>query len=120
MSGTLNGEIAVWELSPRTLSNSQNGQDQFRKLIFRDKAVPHYDCINSITVHADLRVAICSSQDASISVIDIEKCRVMRVIRLKSPVQNALLLSYPYYHYFINCERGQYSYSLNGQYLASS
>lgn len=89
-----------------------------RKLIFKQKIVTHYDRINSIQINADLRVAVCSGQDGLVSVVDIERYEVIRVLKVGVPVINALILNYPYYMYFVSCERNkQLCFSLNGQSL---
>jgi hypothetical protein len=69
-------------------------------------------------MHADLRVAVCSGQDGLVSVLDLERYEVIRVLKLGLPVRNALILSYPYYMFFISCDDNkQFCYSLNGQFL---
>ena len=42
---------------------------------------------------------------------------MIRVIKVGTPVKNALLLSYPYYMFFISCKDRQVLFSINGQYL---
>jgi WD40 repeat protein len=89
-----------------------------RKLIFKQKIVTHYKRINKISINADLRVAACSGQDGLVSMVDLERYEVIRVIKLDLPVYNALIINYPYYMLLICCSQNkQYSYSLNGQFL---
>lgn len=59
-----------------------------------------------------------SSRDGYLSIIDVIKCEVIRMIELKIPVLNGILMSYPYYLLWIECEGNkQFCYSLNGQLL---
>ena len=77
--------------------------------------------INNIHIHADLRVAVCSGQDGLVSIIDLERYEVIRMLKIGIPVRNTILLSYPYYMLFISCEQNkQFCYSINGQYLDES
>lgn len=99
-------------------SNSNPYIHTNRKLIFKQKIVTHYDQINNIQINSDLRVAVCSGQDKLVSVIDIERYEVIRVLKMEVPVRNALILNYPYYMFFISCEQNkQLCFSLNGQFL---
>lgn len=89
-----------------------------RKLIFRHKIVSHYGRINNVNINADLRVAACSGEDGLVSLIDLERYEVIRVINVGGPVKNAVILTFPYYMVFISCkENKQLCYSLNGQFL---
>lgn len=86
--------------------------------MFKEKLVIHYDQIKNITVNTDLRVAFVSSRDGHVSIVDLTKCEAIRMIQVHSPVLNCLLISYPYYLLWIECEGNrQYCYSLNGQLL---
>jgi hypothetical protein len=53
-------------------------------------------------------------------VVDVERFEVIRVIQINEPIKNALVVSFPYYMFFISCADHQYCYSLNGQYLDES
>jgi hypothetical protein len=59
VSGTISGEIIIWEYIIK--SNSSNGNHFPRKLIYKYKIVVHYDKINCINLNNDLRAAIISS-----------------------------------------------------------
>lgn len=104
----------IWSLEYKCLPN----QLPECKLSFKEKIVIHYDQIKKITINTDLRVAIVSSRDGYISIIDVIKCEPIRMIQLNMPVLNGLLVSYPYYILWVECEGSkQFCYSLNGQLL---
>lgn len=67
------------------------------KMIFKEKLVIHEDKIENITINSDLRVAVVSSYDGFISIVDIVKCEPIRMIKLGIPVFHAIIVSYPYY-----------------------
>ena len=78
----------------------------------------HEDQINNITINNDLRIAVVSSRDGFISIVDIVKCEPIRMIKLDIPVTHAMLVTYPYYCIWIECQGNkQFCYSLNGQLL---
>lgn len=92
-----------------------------RKLIYKHKLGLHYGRINNISLHIDLRAAVISSEDGLVSLVDVERFDIIRILKIGIPVVNALLLSYPYYMFFISCKGDkQLCYSLNGQYLDES
>lgn len=73
-------------------------------------------CVNSIIINEDLNIVVSSGEDGILGVISLEKMEVIRTIKLKSPIINSLLLTFPYYMFYIECKNNQqYCYSLNGQ-----
>ena len=52
------------------------------KLLFKNKSVIHHDRINKITVNTDLALAVVSSRDGFLSLIDVNKWEPVRMIRL--------------------------------------
>lgn len=82
ISGSCNGEIVIWGLEYKNVIN----QLSECKVIFRDKLVIHEDQINNMTINSDLRVAVITSRDGYISIIDIVKCEPIRMIKLGIPV----------------------------------
>ncbi len=70
VSGSINGEIVIWNLEFKTFPN----QSSECKLIFKEKLVIHHDRINNITINTDLRVAVVSCRDGYLSIIDVIKC----------------------------------------------
>jgi WD40 repeat protein len=118
VSGTVSGEVIVWEYLNKGQATSSGYTHTSRKLIYRQKIVAHYSCINGIHVHSDLRVAVCSGQDGLVTIIDLERYETIRTLKIGIPVSTSLLLKYPYYMLFIACEQNkQFCYSLNGQLL---
>ena len=125
VSGTVNGEIIFWQFISKASQNPTNiplthipYAHSNRKLIYRNKIVTHYKRINKININADLRVAVCSSDDGLVSLIDIERYEVIRIINIGIPIKNALILNYPYYMVFVSCKKNQqFCFSVNGQML---
>ena len=70
VSGTVSGEIIIWEYVSK--SNAAQGHVH-RKLIYKHKVVVHYQRINSINLHNDLRAVVVSSEDGMVSLVDVER-----------------------------------------------
>lgn len=108
VSGTINGEMIIWEYVNKSnninyASLSQPYTHSSRKLIYKNKIVVNSKRINQITINNDLRMAVCACDDGLLSLIDLERFEVVRIIRIGEAIKNAQILTSPYYMFFISC-----------------
>ena len=77
--------------------------------------------INSICINEDLNVLVTSGENGIVGFLSVLKMQVIKTFKLKQPILNSLILSFPYYMVYIECKRNQqFCYSLNGQELETS
>jgi WD40 repeat protein len=104
-SGSLNGEVIVWEYNNKM------------KVLYQNKMVHHYARINHISVEDELRILVSAGEDGLVVITNLFSGKLMRVLKFEESIGWAMCVSYPYTMIVILAGKKQLCYSINGQYI---